>query len=245
MSINPNFAAVIKGELAVKASSTRTRRTTKLQAVTIGHLMDHNEAFDLGISKVKSLEVGNISSNVDGTADILIDGSTLTNVFDPAKRIKSLASLLSPKGKLFLFAMGSNHGCPYSMITPLWLFDYFVVNGFSRCEVYAVITKIGGTNVLMLDPSSIGNRPWTPNVEAAGATIHLIVVAERMDASTSHNAPIQHQYRDTSEAEAYKRKFKVIAGNTKPALIHSTIERFVHVPPGYQYIAPSIADVQA
>ena len=204
----------------------------------------------MGIKNAKSLDVTDyegadiicdlnepLDEKLEGTADVIIDGSTLDNVFDPAMALRNLTKMLSDNGRIFLFNMGSNHNVPYIIPTPLWLFDYFVVNAFTRCDVYVVATSPQGVNVLMLDPETIKQPPWIPNVTAGDAAIHLIVVAERGPSSTCDKTPVQHQYRSEAVVKAYERRFSMIKRNAQPSLISSTIEPFVHIPPGYKFIS--------
>jgi len=184
---------------------------------------------------------------LEGTTDVLIDGSSLDNIFDPATALRNLAGMLKPGGRLISNNVGSNHSCPYVIPTPLWFFDYFVVNKFSRCDVYVVVRSIEGTNVLRIDPLTMTHgkdSSWTPNIESQHTT-HIIVIAERGLKSTHDKNPIQHQYRSEKVYKAYMRQLEVVSGNAGPNLIRSTVELFTHVPPGYEYIAPGIEDVQA
>jgi SAM-dependent methyltransferase len=71
-----------------------------------------------------------------GKSDFIVGGSTLDNCFDPAVVLQNYTDLLRPSGRLFVISAWSNHHNPYVMVSPLWLFDYFVVNRFDAVSVY-------------------------------------------------------------------------------------------------------------
>ena len=90
--------------------------------------------------------------------------------------------MLRSGGRLFLYNVGTNHTGPYTILTPLWFYDYFIGNGFSRVLVYAsVFKKDGGTdrNVFLVEPQSVAFL--TPNITSA-YSMTLLVLAERAGA---------------------------------------------------------------
>ena len=72
-------------------------------------------------------------------ADFIVDGSTLDNTFNPALTLKNYCELLRPGGRLCLINTLSNHFDPYTIATPSWFFDYFVMNKFDDCRVYIIV----------------------------------------------------------------------------------------------------------
>ena len=237
--------------------STVDTETRAAKLSSEGYTTDKEFFALMGVRDVKSLDVSKYEGasivcglsepqpQLEGTADVLIDGSSLDNIFNPAVALRNLAGMLKPGGRLITNNVGSNHSCPYVILTPLWFLDYFVVNGFTRCDVYISVRSTEGTNVLRVDPYTMTHgkdSSWTPNIESQHTT-HIIVIAERGLKSTHDKNPVQHQYRSEKVYKAYMKQLEIITDNAGPDLIRSDVELFVHVPPGYQYIAPGIANV--
>src|SRR5207248_2272071 len=89
------------------------------------------------------------------SADFIVDGSTLDNVFDPATCIQSVARILRPGGRFIANNVGSPHQNPYMIMTPYWLLDFFSINGFADCRVYVMLHgRRGERNVFAVDAAS-------------------------------------------------------------------------------------------
>lgn len=205
----------------------------------------------LGVENLESIDVSDyegasvvhdlnqpLPDELEGVADVIVDGSTLDNVFDPAMALKNMARMLKPGGRLLSFNLGSNHYCPYVVLTPLWLFDYFVVNDFVDCQVYVVVFGDRGPNILCVDPATMLLAPRSiPNVETPH-TIGLAVMAEKGANSTWDISPVQHQYRPEDQHTLYRERVAVLQGGDRPDLLFTEAGRFITPPGGYRFIPP-------
>lgn len=171
-----------------------------------------------------------------GVADVVVDGATLDNVFNPAQALISLAGMLRPGGRVFLYNVGSDHTGPYTVLTPLWFYDYFVGNGFPRVLVYAsVFRRDGGTsrNVFVVEPQNVDFL--TPNITSVYSTT-LLVLAERGPVSTQHYTPVQHQYRPRDADLRHRRNIELTLGAHAADLVRSDCDQFMATPPGYRFV---------
>lgn len=201
----------------------------------------------LGVPKLESIDVSDyegasvihdlntpIPDHMEGIADVIVDGSTLDNVFDPACCIRNLSRMLKPGGRLISFVLGSNHLCPYVILTPLWLHDYFVMNRFKSARVTAVLYREDGCfNALAVD--QIPEAPnWMPN-PPNGYMTGLVLIAEKAAQSTWNVNPIQHQYRG-SENEEHYRKLLAEMETGLPDAMTSNGPQFCDPPAGYRFV---------
>ena len=118
----------------------------------------------LGIGNVKALDASAyegaevvhdlnrpLPDHLKATADFIVDGSTLDNVFDPAMTLRNYAQLLRPGGRLLAINTLNNRQCAFTICSPDWSLDYFVENGLpiARCmsapDLPAPLTAIGST----------------------------------------------------------------------------------------------------
>lgn len=213
----------------------------------------------LGATNVRALDHSNyenaeivhdlnlpLPDGLKGCADLILDGSTLDNVFNPAMALKNFAELLRPGGRLLAGNMYSNHSFPYTMVTPLWLLDYFVINGFIDCKVYIIVCPnhdpagrmaaecdVFTINLdTLMDPNSSVSAFVSPHF------MTTVVVAEKGPQSTSDRIPSQGHYRSPDEWTIYRRNLAVIRESDRPHIICSTGKIHFHdVPAGHTFIA--------
>jgi len=161
-----------------------------------------------------------IPSDLRASADFIVDGSTLDNVFDPAAVIRNFAEMLRPGGRLLMTNTYSNHAEPYNMLPPLWFLDYFVVNGFADCKVY-ILVQSDPWNIFtididaLLDPSRGVSAVVSPHWMASH------VLAETGERSTSHVNAVQQQYRSEEDWAAYRKNLQRIKANPRPHIARS------------------------
>ena len=121
----------------------------------------------LGLSEIKAIDVSDyegaeivvdlnaaVPSELMGTCDFLVDGSTLDNVFDPITALRNSVKLLKPDGRLYLSNHGNysphHNGIPYVILTPIWFYDFFCVNGFRDCQVFVTVYEPDGQLTFLL-----------------------------------------------------------------------------------------------
>jgi hypothetical protein len=85
-----------------------------------------------------------LPASLRGTADFIVDGSTLDNTFNPALTLRNYCELLKPGGRFLALNAYSCFGTPYCIMPPMWYLDYFVMNNFADCKAYVLVFKGAG-----------------------------------------------------------------------------------------------------
>ena len=213
----------------------------------------------LGVDRIKALDhsdyeaaevIHNLTTpvpeNLKGCADFIVDGSTLDNTFNPALTLKNYNDLLRPGGRLLLINSLSNHFDPYTIATPSWFFDYFVVNKFEDCRVYVLVyfpdhlPNAFCINIdCLLDPYRSVRNFVSPYEMSA------IVFAEKRANSTTDVWPSQALYRSKKDWESYRENLRRIKSNPRPNLVQSRGEmNFFDVLGGYLFMTADYAAVE-
>jgi SAM-dependent methyltransferase len=161
------------------------------------------------------------------SADIVIDGSTLDNVFTPSTVLQNFARLLKPGGRLFMVDAGSPHDTAYVLTTPMWYVDYFVTNGFADCKVYVVVFDEPKFNVFYVDLAQIERRRREMGRFLSSRPLAIVVFAEKGARSTWNKLPIQQDYRSPEEWKPYLANVAAILQSKRPHLLASNTERFL------------------
>ena len=156
------------------------------------------------------------------TADFIVDGSTLDNVFDPAMTLRNYAQLLRPGGRLLAINTLNNRQCAFTICSPDWFLDYFVENGFSDCKVYVCAGFAGAFNSYWLDTEYMASqRPGKLVFPPMLWDYYTLVFAEKGPASTTECAPVQHPYRSPDEWTRYEARLSAINRSPRPHLARS------------------------
>ena len=178
-----------------------------------------------------------LPDEINGIADFIIDGSTLDNIFNPALGVINLNKLLKPGGRLISINMGNNWNNPYIILTPMWLFDYFVQNRFDDVKVYYVSIFEDGLNVVApllrsLHPPVQGIHNPRGAIDMRAAAIVCLV--EKGTDSTWGLAPSQHFYRSPESWAVFEPNLRRIARCERPHVLWSNTEWRSHVPEAYE-----------
>jgi hypothetical protein len=214
----------------------------------------------LGFSEVKAIDVNDFESaeiildlNKEipdallGTCDLLVDGSTLDNVFDPVTALRNSVKLLKTNGRLCLVELVnfSHHftGIPYLIITPMWLYDFFCANNFVDCQMYATIYFPDGPCTFKF------NHKFATRQRKGGLVVPIVseypvaltVFAEKGKNSSLDRTPSQHAYRSAEEWVVYEKTVKSFADSHRPAHMHNIQPNTQdNVPVGWLYVPPEI-----
>jgi SAM-dependent methyltransferase len=179
----------------------------------------------------------NFPIKTDRRADFILDGSTLDNIFNPAQGIQNLARLLRPGGRLISANVYSNHNFPYTILTPLWLLDYFVINGFSDCRVYVEMDVPNGRNYFTINLDHLLNEGRSVSAFVSPYPMATLVFAEKGPLSTDDKFPSQQHYRLADEWRVYRKNLEVIAASSRPHLLASKVDiEFYEVPGGHLFM---------
>jgi SAM-dependent methyltransferase len=158
-----------------------------------------------------------IPYHMENSTDFILDGSTLDNLFSPATAIQSVARMLRPGGRFLSVNMQSFHSDSYSLTNPYWFLDFFTVNRFADCRVYATTHgDRGELNVYAVDPTARRDRAFRP-LEVTG----LMVFAEKGADSTWEAIPSQRYYSAADEIEKRIAAGRRFAQSGRPELLLS------------------------
>jgi len=137
--------------------------------------------------------------------DFVYNGSCLDNVFNPARALRNIASLVRPHGRLMLIEHGSPLNSAYVMYSPAWFFDYFAINGFTDCKIYMFMLDRWGDTWTAFRWHAFHSRDGrlVPTVQMDDRWRHavLVAIAERGESSTVDRQPIQAFYREAHDGE--------------------------------------------
>jgi hypothetical protein len=207
----------LKGELATDRSIFRA----------LGLAPERIKALD--VSAYEGAEVIHdlnqlIPETLRATADFIVDGSTLDNVFDPAMALRNFAELLRPGGRLLTINAWNLRDTAYTACSPSWYLDYFVANGFADCKVYVCVGARSGINVYWLDPSLIGlgkMQVKTPIFASWWWRPFVVVMAEKSATPGPTVIPTQSDYRGAAEWERFRATADAMVASARPHLLRS------------------------
>ena len=158
-----------------------------------------------------------IPCHLERSADFILDGSTLDNLFSPSTAIQSVARMLRPGGRFLSVSTVSFHGDEYTVVNPYWFVDFFAVNRFLDCRVYVTTHGDRGEfNVFAVDPAARYDRAFRP-VDPTG----LLVFAEKGQHSSWDAVPSQRHYSGAAEIEALVEAGRRFLESDRPELLVS------------------------
>jgi SAM-dependent methyltransferase len=164
----------------------------------------------------------------EGRYDLILNGSCLDNLFDPATAMKNMSRLLKPGGRVIHFECSTRVHNAYLAYSYSWFHDYYALNDFEDCKVYMALTGMEGE-----DQSTWNHYIFDPIVSRNGQDEFIIqepwydpkwlslafVIAEKGRASTWGMNPVQFQYRsphDRERNDAYMRSAIRFRKNPRP-----------------------------
>jgi len=191
----------------------------------------------LGIDRLQMLDMVTAGDNGAGyfgvslpdrlkaTADFIIDGGALNDIFSPAAALRNYARALRPGGRLIAVNNLSAHFDPYSIPTASWYLDYCVVNAFADCKAY-VLDYPPGRPVrafcldidCLLDPAREIRAFLSPHETA------IILFAEKGAASTTDETPTHAHLRSGAQWQRYRQNLARIKLAPRPHLVRSRVE---------------------
>jgi SAM-dependent methyltransferase len=155
-----------------------------------------------------------------GTADFVINGSCLDNIFNPAAAIQGMSEMLKPGGRVYHFEQGNSHPTAYLKYSADWFMDFYAFNEYEDCKTYVVnYPDTFGLPLGNTHPSQMTRRnehvaivyQFSPYINAPGgegydcssieafSRYEIHCLAEKGGSSTNDRCPIQKHYRTSPE----------------------------------------------
>jgi hypothetical protein len=108
------------------------------------------------------------------------------------------------------------------MVTPLWLLDYFVMNGFVDGKVYIRVDTPKGADTFTIDLDCLQDPTRSVSAFVSPHYMATFAFAEKGADSTTDVSPSQQHYRSAEEWLVYRRNLERIRQSTRPHLLRST-----------------------
>jgi SAM-dependent methyltransferase len=179
-----------------------------------------------------------IPAALEGIADVVLDGSTLDNVHDPALALMNYNRMLRAGGRV----VSINAGKPdvqgaYCGMPPEWFLDYYAVNDYADCQVYLQCNfptvRWREPNepqaFLRIDYGWALSRGRAPQVNYEGWAF-TVVVAEKGPASTWDRVPTRAGLRTDAEQAQWLTAVKRFATSERPCFLTTNRPDFAPLP---------------
>jgi SAM-dependent methyltransferase len=169
-----------------------------------------------------------IPDTLEGRYDLIFNGSCMDNLFDPATAIMNMSRLLKPTGRVVLTEYTTRIHHAYLAYSFAWFHDYYAINEFVDCKVYAGLAEDHGEHgwnvylyspIVMQDgkPEFMDQDQWYD----PRWTSFAIVIAEKGHGSTWNRKPVQFGYRsndDDFQNQIYFRSATRFNNSSRPVL---------------------------
>jgi SAM-dependent methyltransferase len=229
------------------------RHTVMVRQTGTRYVSDHSFFGALGAAEVHAVDHSDfegadiihdmnqpIPAPLEGIADLILDGSTLDNVHDPALALMNYNRMLRPGGRV----ISVNAGKPdvqgvYCGMPPEWFIDYYAANDYEDCQIYVQLNfptaKWQYPNepnaLLALDLGYTIERGHAPDLQHDGWAF-TIVVAEKGPASTWDRVPTRARIRNEVEQAQWQAAVQRFSLSKRPSFLTSTRPGF-DPPPGF------------
>jgi SAM-dependent methyltransferase len=222
-------APAARGEIEIDRQTTQVRQTGKpfvtdrafFAALGVGevHAVDHSD-FE-GADIIHDMNQP-IDSSLEGIADLVLDGSTLDNVHDPAAALMNYNRMLRPGGRLVsINAAKPDVMGAYTGMAAEWFLDYYAVNDYADCRVYVQLNFPDGPVALTaMDYRWAIEHGHTPRVEHQGWAF-AIVVAEKSETSTWNSVPTRANFRAAADQMRWLASIRRFAASDRPSHLES------------------------
>jgi len=193
MTVAQTFAAMTEAGLVPRAGvevfidrhTEQGKRKHWIDAEPFFKLLADVEVMALDVSTYEGAQILHdlnypLPESLRQSADFVLDGSCLDNLFDPACAMRCMGALLKPGGRWLSYESGCANGDPYIMFTADWFRDWLEANSYADIDV---------RNYYYEDVFGV----WQPDIPTPR---HVVLAQARKTEHSSDNvAPIQVGYR--------------------------------------------------
>lgn len=231
---------VFQRQVAIDRQTTQVRQTgrpfitdqafCKGLGVTEVHAVDHSDFEGADIIHDMNQPIG---ASLDGIAGLILDGSTLDNVHDPAAALMNYNRMLRPGGRVVsINAAKPDVQGAYTGMSAEWFLDYYAANSYADCRIYVQLNFREGPVAL-----TVMNYAWVLKHGRAPAVPHdhwafAIVVAEKGETSTWDRVPARHNLRTEAEQARWLASIERFAASERASHFDSSHPE-IRPPPGF------------
>jgi SAM-dependent methyltransferase len=224
------------------------RQTTQVRQTGAPYVSDHALFTALGAAEVHAVDHSDfegadiihdmnrpIDPALDAIADLILDGSTLDNVHDPAIALMNYNRMLRPGGRVVSINVAKPDVVgAYTGMAPEWFLDYYAINEYSDCRIYAQLNFPAVQWSTPTEPAALLAMDYTWTIEngRAPALYHqgwtgAIVFAEKGTASTWDTIPHRAQFRTADEQARWLAAVKRFSTSDRPSHLQTMRPEFV------------------
>lgn len=153
-----------------------------------------------------------------GRFSFIFNGSCMDNLAGPLEFLRNTSRMLAPGGVVMHIEHGSRERGAYLMYSPDYFFDFYALNGYADCKVYAAVCeghhKSSEWTVFQWYPTE--EHPLPLLYTRAG--VMVVTIAEKAAQSSDDRIPLQAHYRPTVEIEAYFEAARLFLTSPRPVL---------------------------
>lgn len=163
-----------------------------------------------------------VADALKATADFIIDGGALSDLFFPGAALRNYADMLRPGGRMLGINNMSAHFDPYATPAAQWYFDYFVANSFADCKVYVLVYfPDRPSNAFCLDIDCLLDATREARAFLSPYEMATMFFAEKSDGSTSDSTPVHAHQRTEAEWADYRARLAQLKESARPHLARS------------------------
>jgi hypothetical protein len=163
-----------------------------------------------------------IPQSLKSSADFIVDGGSMADMFSPAIAIRNYASMLRPGGRLIVINNLSGHFDPYSIPSSQWYLDYFVCNSFADCKTYVLLyVPEHAANAFFIDTDSMLDSARQARTFLSPHEMAVIVFAEKDGTSTDEVMPTHAHRRSSEQSGLFAENLNRIKHSNRPHLVRS------------------------
>jgi len=179
-----------------------------------------------------------LPAELENRFDFIYNGSVMDNIFDPVSFVINTTKMLKPGGRIMHIECSGGVPGAYLMHSPEWFFSYYAINDFVDCKIYITIATEEGEVTNFFDTDLYTWNPYftrDPNyklIEACKSInnlMHVIVIAEKGENSSSEKRPIQMQYLDENCVD-WRKKYHEYSSSKRPILSLGTKKDNIKLP---------------
>ena len=187
-----------------------------------------------------------IPNSLKNKYDFIFNGSCMDNIFNPVSFLRNTTEMLKPGGRIIHHEGATAGPGAYLAFTPEYFFSYYSINKYSDVKIYATIINDPGpsrfefsTDLFSYSPFFTKNPDYNylEGIKATQGHMHLLVLAEKGNSSTSNVSPTQMQYLNENTIDWRQSYHDYI--NTERTLLTGSKKKKVKLPylsDHYKYI---------